>query len=122
MANEKLLLVEDDVMLIEMMKMNLEAQGYQVITAENGKDGAFKAISEKPDLILADLMMPELDGFEMIKLIRSNSDLKDTPIICVTALGREEDIEKATAAGATDYITKPYVADDLVKKIQTYLK
>ena len=122
MANEKLLLVEDDVMLIEMMKMNLEAQGYQVITAENGKDGAFKAIAEKPDLILADLMMPELDGYEMIKLIRSNSDLKDTPIICVTALGREEDIQKAMDAAATDYITKPYVANDLVKKIQTHLK
>lgn len=122
MANEKLLLVEDDVMLVEMMKMSLEAQGYQVITAENGKDGAFKAISEKPDLILADLMMPELDGFEMIKLIRSNSDLKDTPIICVTALGREEDIEKAKDAGATDYITKPYVASDLVEKIQEHMK
>ncbi len=122
MANEKLLLVEDDVMLVEMMKMNLEARGYQIITAENGKDGAFKAITEKPDLILADLMMPELDGFEMIKLIRSNSDLKDTPIICVTALGREEDIQKAKDAGATDYIVKPYTADDLVKSIKSHLK
>ena len=122
MANEKLLLVEDDVMLMEMMKMNLEAKGYRVITAENGKDGAFKAIAEKPDLILADLMMPELDGFEMIKLIRANSDLKETPIICVTALGREEDIKKATDVGATDYITKPYTAEDLARSIESHLK
>ena len=118
MANKKILIVEDEVMLLEMMKVHLEYLGYEVITAENGKDGSFKAMSERPDVILADLMLPELDGFQMIKLIRSNSDLKDVPIIAVTALGREEDIKKARDAGVNDYVIKPYSLEELAKKIE----
>ncbi len=122
MANKKILIVEDEVMLLEMMKVRIEANGYDVIMAENGKDGSFKAMSEKPDMIIADILMPELDGIGMIKIIRSNSDLKDVPIIVVSALGRNEDVKKALAAGANDYITKPYSASDLLKKIEGFLK
>ncbi len=119
---KKLLIVEDEIMLLETMKFRLESKGYEVITAENGKDGSFKAMSDKPDLILADIMMPELDGIEMTKIIRANSDLKDVPIIMVTALGREEDVKRALEAGANDYVTKPYSAEDLLKKVEEFLK
>lgn len=119
---KKILIVEDDVLLLETMKDRLEAGGYITITAENGKDGSFKAMAEKPDLILADLLMPELDGIGMTKIIRSNSDLKNTPIIVVSALGRDKDIEDAMAAGANDYVTKPYSFADLIKKIESHLK
>ena len=122
MANKKILVVEDDLMLQETVRFRLEASGYDVVSAENGKDGSFKAMTEKPDLILADVMMPELDGIEMIKIIRTNSDLKEVPIIVVSALGRGEDVEKAKEAGANDYITKPYSAGDLLKKIESLLK
>jgi DNA-binding response OmpR family regulator len=122
MANKKILIVEDDVLMLEMMKTRLEGSGYEVVTAENGKDGSFKAMTDKPDLILADIMMPELDGVEMTKVIRSNSDLKEVPIIMVSALGRNEDIEGALAAGANDYIVKPYSASDLLKMIKDLLK
>lgn len=122
MANKKILIVEDEVMLLEMMKVRIEANGYDVIMAENGKDGSFKAMSEKPDMIIADILMPELDGIGMIKIIRSSSDLKDVPIVVVSALGRNEDVKKALAAGANDYITKPYSAADLLKKIDGFLK
>lgn len=122
MANKKILIVEDEVMLSELMKVQLEYVGYDVITAEDGKEGSFKAMSERPDLILADIMLPELDGFEMIKIIHSNSDLKDVPIIVVTALGREEDIKKAKDLGVNDYIVKPYSVDELLKKIKEALK
>ena len=122
MSKKKILIVEDEIMLLETMKMRLEFAGYEVVLSENGKDGAFKAISEKPDIILADLMLPELSGFEMIKIIRSNSDLKNTPILVVSALGRGEDIKKATAAGANDYIIKPYDVDVLLEKIEDLIK
>lgn len=117
----KVLIIEDDIMLLETTKFRLEANGYEVITAENGKDGSFKAMSEKPDIMLVDLMMPEVDGFETIKIVRSNSDLKNTPIIVVSALGREEDIKKAKDAGANDFVTKPYSADELLGKIKDFL-
>jgi adenylate cyclase len=122
MANKKILIVEDDVLMLEMLKDRLEANNYNVVTAENGKDGSFKAMTEKPDLILADIMMPELDGIEMTKIIRANSDLKDVPIIVVSALGRSEDIQKAMNAGANDYLIKPYSANDLLKKIGDLIK
>lgn len=118
----KILIVEDDVMLLETMKFRLEASGYEIIVAENGKEGSFKAMSEKPDLILADIMMPELDGIAMVKIIRANSDLKTVPIIVCSALGRDEDIKKAMETGANDYITKPYESDVLLKKIEDLLK
>ncbi|MFH1653661.1 MAG: response regulator transcription factor [Pseudomonadota bacterium] len=119
---KKILVVEDEILLLEMMKDRLKFKGYEVLIADNGKDGAFKAISEGPDLIIADLLMPEIDGMQMIKIIRSDSNLKKVPIIVISALGRDEDVEKAIAAGANDYIVKPYSVDDLMKKIEGFLK
>ncbi len=122
MANKKILIAEDEILLLEIMKERLEANNYDVVLAENGKEGSFKAISEKPDLILVDLLMPEVDGFEMIKIVRGNSDLKETPIIAVSALGRQEDIDRAMKAGASDYVVKPFDTGELLKKIEDYLK
>lgn len=122
MANKKILVVEDDVMLLEMIKIQLSEMGYEAITAENGKDGLFKAIQEKPDLILADIMMPELNGNEMIKLIRQNQDLVKTPIVVVSALGRETDVSTSLQTGANDYIIKPFFAADLEKLLKKHLK
>jgi len=122
MTKKIILVAEDDVMLSEISKFRLESLGYDVIIAENGKDGAFKAMSEKPDLMLVDIMMPEVSGIEMIKIVRANSDLKDVPIIVVSALGRNEDIEAAMKAGANDYVVKPYSSADLVKRIANLLK
>jgi len=122
MANKKILVVEDDVMLLEMIKIQLGEMGYDAITAENGKDGLFKAIQEKPDLIMADIMMPELNGNEMIKLIRQNQDLAKTPVVVVSALGRDQDVDTSMQAGANDYIIKPFFAADLEKLLKKHLK
>lgn len=122
MANKKILLAEDEILLLEIMKERLEANNYDVILAENGKEGSFKAMTERPDLILVDLLMPEVDGFEMIKIIRSNSDFQKIPIIAVSALGRQEDIDRAMQVGANDYVVKPFEASELLKKIEDYLK
>lgn len=122
MANKKILIVEDDVMLLEMIKIQLGEMGYDAVTAENGKDGLFKAIQEKPDLIMADIMMPELDGNEMIKLIRQNENLAKTPIVVVSALGREADVDTSMQVGANDYIIKPFFAADLEKLLKKHLK
>lgn len=121
MANKKILIVEDDVMLLEMIKIQLGEMGYDAVTAENGKDGLFKAIQEKPDLIMADIMMPELDGNEMIKLIRQDQHLAKTPVVVVSALGSETDVDTSLQAGANDYIIKPFFAADLEKLLRKHL-
>ena len=123
MANKKrILVVEDDVMSLEVMRIRLEQSGFEVIAADGGKEGLIKAISEHPDLIIADVMMPELDGLQMIKILRANSDLKNTPIIVISALGREIDIRNAKEAGANDYIVKPSLTDEIVKKVKGLIK
>jgi two-component system alkaline phosphatase synthesis response regulator PhoP len=121
MANKKILIVEDDIMLLEIMKLQVEEQGCTAVTAENGKDGLFKAMAEKPDLILADIMMPELNGIEMIKMIKQDNNLKDIPIVVISALGREKDIEDARAVGAVDYMIKPFLSADLEKMFKKHL-
>ncbi|MFH1830236.1 MAG: response regulator [Pseudomonadota bacterium] len=122
MAKKKILMVEDDVMLVEIIRMLLEEKGYDVVSAENGKEGLLKALSDKPDLIVADIMMPEMDGIEMTKIIRSTADLKELPIIVLTALGRDSDVKKAMNAGATDYLVKPASTNKFLQKIQEHLK
>lgn len=121
MTPKKILIVEDDVMLLEMIRIQLNEMGYEAITAVNGKDGLFKAIQEKPDLVIADIMMPELDGNEMIKLMRQEEHLAETPVVVVSALGREQDVDTSLQAGANDYIIKPFFAADLEKLLKKHL-
>lgn len=120
-AKKKVLIVEDEIMLEELLRSRLEFEGYEVISADNGKEGLLKALSEKPDLIMADLMMPEMDGNEMIRIIRSNSDLKNIPIIVISARGTKEDIEKAKADGANEYFVKPFLSEKLLSTVREYL-
>jgi CheY-like chemotaxis protein len=121
-GKKKVLIVEDEVMLEELIRKRLEFEGYEVISACDGKEGLLKALSDKPDLIMADLMMPEMDGSEMIRIIRGNSDLKDIPIIVISARGGKADIEKAKAEGANEYFVKPFLSDNLLSTLREYLK
>lgn len=117
MANKKILVVEDEVMLSQLIQERLEFEGFDVATAQNGKEGLLKALSEKPSLILADIMMPEMDGSEMIQIIRASQDLKTIPIIALSARGATADIQKTLDLGANDYVIKPFSYIDLLKKI-----
>jgi len=120
-AKKKILLVDDEYFLLEILKDRLEFHGYETVTASNGKEGVEKAVAEKPDLIFMDIMMPEMDGLEATRLIRANADTKNIPIICLTALGRPSDLENAKSNGANDYMIKPFQAQELLDKIQAYL-
>ncbi len=122
MANKKILVVEDEVMLAQLMKDRLEFESYEIITAQDGKDGLLKAMSEKPALILTDLIMPEMDGNQMIKIIRASRDLGDIPIIAISARGTNKDIEQAKKDGVNDYLVKPFSYTELLRIIKTYIK
>jgi DNA-binding response OmpR family regulator len=117
---KKLLIVEDDTMIASMYKTKLEQEGYMVYTAENGAQGLSMALSQKPDLILLDIIMPQLDGFTVLQELRSNASMKKVPIIMLTNLGTDEDKKKGSQFGASDYLVKanltPTQVGEVVKK------
>ena len=108
MANEKILVVDDEEHIAELISYNLTSNGYKVVIANNGIDAIKLAIEEKPNLILLDLMIPGKDGYDVCKDVRSNSEIRNTPIIMLTAKSEEVDKILGLELGADDYITKPF--------------
>jgi len=119
---KKILLVEDEADLIEVLKMRLESSGYEFISAMDGSQGIKKALEEKPDLILLDVIMPNMDGFEVCKRLKADSQTKNIPIILLTAAGLKDIEDKARACGADLSARKPYDSADLLVKIKALLK
>ncbi len=118
----KILLVDDEPDILEIVGYNLSNEGYQVITAENGQEGVKKAKKELPQLIILDVMMPEMDGIEACELIRKSPDLKNSIITFLTARGEDYSQVAGFDAGADDYITKPIKPKVLVSKVKALLR
>jgi two-component system phosphate regulon response regulator PhoB len=118
----KILVVEDEPDALELILFNLRAAGYEVITAENGQEALRKARTTNPDLMLLDLMLPELDGLEVCKLLRRDPATANLPIIMLTARAAEIDRILGLEIGADDYVTKPFSARELVLRIKKLLQ
>jgi DNA-binding response OmpR family regulator len=121
MSSRKILLVDDEVDLVETVRFSLEGEGYQVLVSFNGEDALNKARTEKPDLILLDLMLPKLDGYKVCRLLKFDERYKHIPILMLTAKTQEKDKILGKETGADAYITKPFDMDELMEKIKTYL-
>lgn len=122
MNSAKILVVDDDANIRELIKVNLEAAGYDVVTAVNGKDALEKVPAFLPSLIVLDVMMPEIDGWEVCKFVRDDPGLEHIRIIMLTARGSERD--KLIGKGifkADDYLTKPFDIDELLHAIKRQL-
>jgi CRP-like cAMP-binding protein/CheY-like chemotaxis protein len=119
---EKILLIEDNAEIRENMAEILDLAGYQVLTADNGKEGAALAIKEKPDLILCDIMMPVLDGYGVLHMVQKNNDLQGVPFIFLTAKSERNEIRRGMELGADDYITKPFDGTEVLNAIEIRLK
>ena len=122
MASEKILVVDDEDYIVELISYNLKASGYTVIIANNGIDAIKIAKEENPNLILLDLMIPGLDGYDVCKEIRNDENIKDTSIIMLTAKGEELDKVLGLELGADDYITKPFSIRELLARIKALLR
>jgi DNA-binding response OmpR family regulator len=120
-GKKRILFIEDEPDQVKMIRLRLERTGYHVITASDGEEGVRLAVKEKPDLILLDIIMPGLDGFEVCRRLRSDPATKDTPIIATTAAGTDNLEHRCLSAGADDCIRKPYESADLVSKIKALL-
>lgn len=118
---QKILLVEDNEMNRDMLSRRLQRKGYLVVTAQDGKQGYLLACSETPDLILMDISLPTMDGWEVTRLLKADDSTRHIPIIVLTAHALVSDREKAFAAGCDDYDTKPVDFARLSEKIENLL-
>jgi len=118
-SGKTVLVVDDESRMVEFIAMNLELEGFRVVRAANGSEALEKASKEHPDLILLDIMMPEMDGFETLQGLRETSSV---PVIFLTAKSEEVDRIKGLDLGADDYITKPFSPRELVSRIRAVLR
>src|SRR2546426_8948779 len=118
--NQRLLIVEDELPMRTALKDCLEAEGYRVLTAADGEVGLERALKEKPDLILLDIMLPKLDGFALCSELRRLS--LDVPVLMLTAKGQIQDRVAGLDAGADDYLVKPFSTDELLARVRALLR
>src|SRR5580765_1204406 len=120
MSGKSILVVEDDPALLRGLKENLESQGYEVRTANDGQKGLDALAKSRPDLLLLDLMLPKVNGYEICQTARSRQ--LDMPIIMLTAKGQEEDVIQGLELGADDYVTKPFSIRELLARVKAFLR
>jgi two-component system alkaline phosphatase synthesis response regulator PhoP/two-component system response regulator VicR len=117
----KILVCDDERHIVRLIQVNLERQGYQVVTAFDGKEGLEKVRSEKPNLLVLDVMMPYMDGFEVLKNLRREPDTEDLPVIMLTAKAQDKDVFEGYHYGADMYLTKPFNPMELVTFVKRIL-
>jgi DNA-binding response OmpR family regulator len=122
MQKQKILVVDDEPDALELISFNLKGAGYEVLTAEDGNSALRKARTRAPDLILLDLMIPEVDGLEVCKILRRDPDTSGIPIIMLTAKAAELDRVLGLELGANDYVTKPFSPRELVLRVRNILQ
>ncbi|MCP4285183.1 MAG: response regulator [Gammaproteobacteria bacterium] len=118
----EILVVDDEPNIILSLEFLMKKEGYQVRTASNGEEALHALQESKPDIVLLDVMMPRMNGYEVCQAVRSDPKLSSVRIIMLTAKGREIEREKGLALGADDYVTKPFAMRDLVDKVKYFME
>ena len=121
MKRKKILLVDDSHTILMMERCILQNGPYDIFTANNGEEAVEKAALHQPDLILLDVIMPKMGGFETCRVLRTAAATKATPIIMVTTRGEAQNVEQGWASGCTDYVTKPINGIELLAKVNSFL-
>ncbi len=118
----KILVIDDEPNIVQTLQDRLEMNEYRVSTAHNGRDGLDKFEQEKPDVILLDVIMPVMDGLDMLETLRKRPDGQDVSVIMLTARSQTQDIARANACGIDDYIVKPFDLSELLEKIESVIE
>jgi len=118
----KVLLVDDDPVILKLLQVNFEMEGYTVVCANDGVEGLEKARSERPDIVLCDIMMPRMDGLEVTRELKGSDDTKDIPIILLSAKAQASDVQAGKDMGADDYLTKPFDPLELLERVSELLE
>lgn len=119
--SQKILIIEDQATMRRNVALMLQLEGYNALTAANGVEGLETARREHPDLILCDVMMPEMDGHDCLRALREDESLRHTPFIFLTAKGDRNDVREGLGLGADAYLTKPVVREDLLSAVDQWL-
>jgi DNA-binding response OmpR family regulator len=120
---KKILIIEDDKFLAKMLSRSLESEKYEVTLAGNGKEGLGKILQNGIDLVLLDVMLPDMDGFDLLEKIRGEVKVRELPIIIISNLGQPEDVQRGKSLGAKDYLIKSDLSlDEILEKVKMYLK
>jgi len=122
MDKKRILIVDDEEDILNVLKFRLEANNYEVLSASDGQEGLNKARSEKPDLVILDLMLPKLDGYKVCRMLKFDEAYKNMPVIIFTARAQKQDEELGMQMGADAYIAKPFEPEALLGKIKELLK
>ena len=117
----KVLVVDDDPVIVRLLEVNFEMEGFSVVSAVDGMDGVEKARSEQPDIIVSDVMMPKLNGLELCVAIKTDDTTKAIPVVLLSAKAQVTDIRAGLDAGADDYLTKPFEPLDLIDRVNKLL-
>jgi len=118
----KILVAEDERDILELISFSLRYGGFEVIEALNGVEALEKTFSEQPDLVLLDVRMPKMSGFEVCRKLKNDERTKDIPVVFISAKGQEAEIKQGLALGAEEYIVKPFAPDELIRRMKAVLK
>ncbi len=122
LKTERIVVIEDEADILEVIAYNLKREGYEVVTSTSGEDGLEKIERTKPHLVVLDLMLPEVDGIELCKKLKSDPLTQSIPVIMVTAKGEESDVVLGLGVGADDYVTKPFSPRELTARVKAVLR
>jgi CheY-like chemotaxis protein len=115
---KKILICDDDPVILRLLQVNLEIEGYAVVSAHHGEEAVRVAKSEVPDLIILDIMMPRMDGYQVAHVLKSHHGTKDIPLVFLSAKAQQADIDRGKAYGVTNYLTKPFDPSELLEVIE----
>jgi len=121
-TKKKILVVDDELDMLMVIKLRLEASGYEVITATDGLEGLNAARRVKPDLIVLDIMLPKMNGYKVARFLKFDEEYKSIPIVMLTALSGEEDKSTGIETGADAYLTKPFETQQLLDAVKSFLE
>lgn len=118
---KRILIADDDPVILRLIQVNLELEGYEVITANNGQEAVDIAAVEHPDLVILDIMMPRLDGYQACEKLKAAEETKDIPVIFLSAKAQQGDIEKGQSFGVAAYLTKPFDPTELLEVVEKHV-
>lgn len=117
----KVLVVDDDPVILELLRINFEMEGFEVVSACDGRAGLERAVAEAPDLVISDIMMPNVDGLQMLQQIRADPGIAELPVVLLSAKAQQTEVQKGLDMGADDYVTKPFDPLELLDRVNALL-
>jgi DNA-binding response OmpR family regulator len=121
MVAKRILICDDDPVILRLLEVNLQLEGFNVLLAHHGEEALEVASRESPDLIVLDIMMPRLDGYQTCRRLREQDNTKDIPIVFLSAKAQASDVELGKSYGVDDYLTKPFDPDDLIELVNRFV-